>query len=708
MKTIITSFLLLSTSVLAQAQKHESIRNIRAVPVSSEVNLLDSVKSENYERLYKYNEYGYITSLIVRNKYDNVWEVDTDNSYIQDYVFNTDGRCISRTRYAVDKNGQRQTATEEAKVVTEGDITWERYYDTVDGKFVIDSEYGYDKWGNLVRYNDYLFDYPSQEAYLYEAELWTYTNKMPPKEHYNYSEYQNAYLISYTHATSSNDIDEVGNPIRKMEIREAWKKETVHTDGCVYVRRYEAESYYEDNIGYSQNTTLDDLNEHYKLQEETRFYLNAEGNRPVRKERWYCGYEETELCETNTYEWDSLNRLIKETETNVYNGDSHSANYTYADDYAPAVTLDDIINGNLSLYPEQEEPMCYGHTATYLSVNNYEDESEYELQTAEYENGRLKKVKWEEYTMNADNSRKVQAYGEQHYFYNNAGHGDCFVEESHDVEYGDDIEYFKMEYVYNANGVWTGIREYSGESLNGPWYLEYYDNTRTRHMGRSKAPINVTDMSEGFHDIRETNGVWNIEGHYYVENGVIVYGEQWHTLISNASRPQDPDTYYTIPAVPLESEYDCVGNPLPVWHYEWDRESGTWKLEYRAHGACYNYISDNQIRCDSYNENQELISTSIYTLDNQQRLISIADENDKITHEYFYLAGDDNYLDYSIINGNTYNYYYSIHNYVSPTGIDTIRQSDTKNREAYSLSGQRVLKPVKGIYIINGRKVLVK
>ncbi|MGM9705492.1 MAG: hypothetical protein ACI3YB_05835, partial [Prevotella sp.] len=72
MKTIITSFLLLSTSVLAQAQKHESIRNIRAVPVSSEVNLLDSVKSENYERLYKYNEYGYITSLIVRNKYDNV------------------------------------------------------------------------------------------------------------------------------------------------------------------------------------------------------------------------------------------------------------------------------------------------------------------------------------------------------------------------------------------------------------------------------------------------------------------------------------------------------------------------------------------------------------------------------------------------------------------------------------------------------------
>lgn len=43
-----------------------------------------------------------------------------------------------------------------------------------------------------------------------------------------------------------------------------------------------------------------------------------------------------------------------------------------------------------------------------------------------------------------------------------------------------------------------------------------------------------------------------------------------------------------------------------------------------------------------------------------------------------------------------------------PTGIDKIRKEATSNTSFYTLSGQRLNKPLKGINIINGKKVIVK
>lgn len=42
------------------------------------------------------------------------------------------------------------------------------------------------------------------------------------------------------------------------------------------------------------------------------------------------------------------------------------------------------------------------------------------------------------------------------------------------------------------------------------------------------------------------------------------------------------------------------------------------------------------------------------------------------------------------------------------TGINGISADDLKNANAYNLNGQRVAQPTKGVYVVNGKKVIVK
>ena len=42
------------------------------------------------------------------------------------------------------------------------------------------------------------------------------------------------------------------------------------------------------------------------------------------------------------------------------------------------------------------------------------------------------------------------------------------------------------------------------------------------------------------------------------------------------------------------------------------------------------------------------------------------------------------------------------------TGIQDTENGDAENVEFYDLSGRRIAKPVSGIYVVNGKKVLVK
>ena len=43
-----------------------------------------------------------------------------------------------------------------------------------------------------------------------------------------------------------------------------------------------------------------------------------------------------------------------------------------------------------------------------------------------------------------------------------------------------------------------------------------------------------------------------------------------------------------------------------------------------------------------------------------------------------------------------------------PTGINTTINADTAAKSYFDLSGRRVNKPTQGVYILNGKKVLVK
>ena len=48
----------------AVAQNNVPIRKIKAVMPSTELTLLDRVESDTHKKIYQYNEYGYITSVM--------------------------------------------------------------------------------------------------------------------------------------------------------------------------------------------------------------------------------------------------------------------------------------------------------------------------------------------------------------------------------------------------------------------------------------------------------------------------------------------------------------------------------------------------------------------------------------------------------------------------------------------------------------------
>ena len=53
-------------------------------------------------------------------------------------------------------------------------------------------------------------------------------------------------------------------------------------------------------------------------------------------------------------------------------------------------------------------------------------------------------------------------------------------------------------------------------------------------------------------------------------------------------------------------------------------------------------------------------------------------------------------------------YYYSNHRYVTPTDIDSVGETDKACSPYYDLQGRKVSRPSRGIYIRQGRKVLVR
>ena len=697
----------------AAAQNNVPIRKIKAVKPTTELTLLDRVESDTHRKIYQYNEYGYITSVMEYNKEAGQWVLDTDNSYRQEYVFNAAGQCTARTSFNVDKAGNKTTEKNKAKVEVIGDTTWERYYkEYPDSTTHISEAYAYDQWGNRVEEILYGYDSYNRKEFIRRYKKREYSGPVDIyADNANYTSIERGRLLYDLTAKGQDDYHYTmnTNELYVDEFRKiVWQTE----NDKLYKREYTCPNYLQITVGSIERKMW--------KSSESEFALNADGTRPVRETM--RSYDQTgEVTGDNifhSYTWDNLGRLLSDIR---YNGStseiSYKDEYTYADDYAKKLSLREAIealDGGGQIYPE-DEFMQFGHPATssyYYPDDGDKGESTYEWNA----NGQLIGGKWtetyKEYDSNNDNPTTVTDYGEIRVGYNADGHLAWKID--HSVS---ENEFIKIEYLYNKKGVWTSEAEYDGDSWDGPWTKEDWSKARARKRLATRAataPKFIDDMADGSHSIEKHDGVWNTYGNYNVTDGIVTGGGYQQTLVSNASVPANPAYNYTDPLMPLERE-DEEAYPVTteaMWYYYWNTDKGDWELDWGPTEAQRVYNKDGNIVADTYNGNQTIVSTITYRLDDDDRLIEeIYSKGGNITYEY--LPGTD-YLLESVETAadgyrNVCHYYYSKHNYVDPTGIESIKRNDASTPVWYDLQGRRITTPTsKGIYIVNRKKVMVR
>lgn len=698
----------------AAAQNNVPIRKIKAVKPTTELTLLDRVESDTHRKIYQYNEYGYITSVMEYNKEAGQWVLDTDNSYRQEYVFNAAGQCTARTSFNVDKAGNKTTEKNKAKVEVIGDTTWERYYkEYPDSTTHISEAYAYDQWGNRVEEILYGYDSYNRKEFIRRYKKREYSGPVDIyADNANYGSIERGRLLYDLTAKGQDDYHYTmnTNELYVDEFRKiVWQTE----NDKLYKREYTCPNYLQITVGSIER-------EMWKSS-ESEFALNADGTRPVRETM--RSYDQTgEVTGDNishSYTWDNLGRLLSNIR---YNGStseiSYKDEYTYADDYAKKLSLREAIealDGGGQIYPE-DEFMQFGHPATssyYYPDDGDKGESTYEWNA----NGQLIGGKWtetyKEYDSNNDNPTTVTDYGEIRVGYNADGHLAWKID--HSIS---ENEFIKIEYLYNKKGVWTSEAEYDGDSWDGPWTKEDWSKARARKRLATRAataPKFIDDMTDGSHSIEKHDGVWNTYGNYNVTDGIVTGGGYQQTLASNASVPANPQYNYTDPLMPLEREDEEDAEYVTsetIWYYDWNTDKGDWELLGYPTEAQRVYNKDGNIVADTYNGNQTIVSTITYRLDDDGRLIEeIYSKGGNITYEY--LPGTD-YLLESVETAadnsrNVCHYYYSKHNYVDPTGIESIKRNDASTPVWYDLQGRRITTPTsKGIYIVNGKKVMVR
>lgn len=697
----------------AAAQNNVPIRKIKAVKPTTELTLLDRVESDTHRKIYQYNEYGYITSVMEYNKEAGQWVLDTDNSYRQEYVFNAAGQCTARTSFNVDKAGNKTTEKNKAKVEVIGDTTWERYYkEYPDSTTHISEAYAYDQWGNRVEEILYGYDSYNRKEFIRRYKKREYSGPVDIyADNANYTSIERGRLLYDLKARGFDDqITMNTNELFVEEFRKTvWQTE----NDKLYRREYVCRGSMELQVGSIEKKMW--------KSSESEFTLNADGTRPIKET--VRGYDETGEVKydytSHTYTWDDRGRLLASFEYNESPSEvSYKGEYTYADDYAKTLSLREAIAelscGN-QIYPE-DEFLQFGRIATssyYYAEDGDKGESTYEWDA----NGQLIGGTWTEtykdYDSNNGNPTTVTDYGEIRVGYNADGHLAWKID--HSIS---ENEFIKIEYLYNKKGVWTSEAEYDGDSWDGPWTKEDWSKARARKRLATRAataPKFIDDMTDGYHYIENNDGVWNTNGNYNVTDGVVTGGGYQQTLASNASVPANPQYNYTDPLMPLEREDEEEAYPVTseaIWYYDWNTDKGDWELDWGPTEAQRVYNKDGNIVADTYNGNQTIVSTITYRLDDDDRLIEeIYSKGGNITYEY--LPGTD-YLLESVETAadgyrNVCHYYYSKHNYVDPTGIESIKRNDASTPVWYDLQGRRITTPTsKGIYIVNGKKVMVR
>ena len=716
-KTLLLSLVIASSlpNWADETQNRLSLRHIKAVRPDTTLNLLDSIVSDRYRKIYQYNEYGYITSMKVYNKAED-WELDTCESYEQTYAFNDDGQCIERVQYSLLSNGQRGQMQDKGAIEQDGIYTWERYWETTyDGQDChLSTATAYDPWGNEVIYAEYEYDSSYDDTYLYkyEEKHYDYSRPLPPKNHINYDRFLEAALQYRLEGSEYFTWDEVNDKYKKVfhvsAGSDALKVTREISNDTLIIRKY--------SLPWGEKFSLEEVDSKWEASDLGKevYTLNADGTRPLTRYN-YIEYApgistrsyEYESEVTGTWQWDDKGRLTK------YTDQDRCETYTYADDYAPQHSLQETLDGlnGLNLYPE-EEFNFFGHIATY----RYEDKYGYEEGEAEYDGqGRLTCVHYTEgdpMLTDGGESEQSVCQGTMTYHYRADGHLDYMI----DISNEDDgpTYYYKEVYIYDDLGTWTGREEYEGDSENGPWYKTYYESKSSRlTMRRQQTKRRIgEDMSEGTHYINETDGIWGREGYYRVMYGEIVSGYYREWLISDAYIPSDPKLNYTDPIMPLDHVYDMLSNiERYEWRYNWNSEDKMWELKDAPYNARHVYWDGNQVKCDWYNAEKEITDTDIYSFDSAGRLIK-EESGDNFYIEYTYLTDDSNYLStcltYSGGVSELQRFYYSQHKYVKPTDIEGVKETGNVDNQYYDLQGRKVNHPTHGIYIYQGRKILIK
>ena len=716
MKHLFTLLALASAFLLqampVAAQRNIPLRKIKAVKPATELTLLDSITSDTRRKIYQYNEYGYITSVMEYKQENGAWALDTDNSYRQEYVFDGNGQCTERTRYHVDKGGQKTSVIDRGCVEAEGDLTWERYYEeNDDGKCHIDEAYAYDRWGNLVREIDYSFDAFYNTEYIREYKAREYTGAADKyDDHCNATSIKEGLLVYELVAD-----EEYGRTMEVGQLRlSSYRKyEWVKVGNKLYKREYQKK-------GSDKDVRVEQLESGIYKAVEYEYTLNAAGTRPLTMKRStfseYDGesYEE----EAVNYEWDAKDRPVEITFRNGEQQDvTRREVYTYADDYSRNLSLSEAIRmlDGVNFYPE-DNFVSFGRKGTETHYI-YIDDSVYENAYTWNASGQLVGGTWKEtgtqYEPDGNGPQQYTDMGEVRAGYNAEGHLAWVID--HCIT---DNEYTKIEYVYDECGMWTGDREYVGNSFDGPWTLEEESGQAQRnarlHRGRKqmrRSPQFVDDMSEGNHRIEYNDGVWASQGYYSVSEGVVENGYLEQYLVSNARVPSNPEYNYTDPVMPLEGEQDeweinMAGMP---WRYEWSTQDKDWKCVMAPSGVKRVYTKDGNIVQDEYDSNKNVVGSTTYRSDSQGRLTEESySKGGNKTYEY--LPGT-NYLLKSIMTAAggsraECRYHYSKHRYVAPTGIDTVEET-AQESPCYDLSGRRLsAPPAHGIFIRNGKKFL--
>lgn len=479
----------------------------------------------------------------------------------------------------------------------------------------------------------------------------------------------------------------------------------------LYKREYTCESYLNIKVG--------SIEKNMWKTSESEFELNADGIRPVKEtKRNYSKNGEVTSGHTSTFAWDNSGRLLSVIKYNKSSSEiSYNDEYTYADDYAKKLSLREAIealDGGGQIYPE-DELLQFGRIATssyYYADDGDKGESTYEWN----DKGQLIGGTWKETSIKSgpdnNDTSTVTDYGEARVGYNADGHIAWKID--HSIGEND---FTKIEYLYNKKGIWTGEAEYDGDSWNGPWTKVDWSKARARKrlaMRAAKAPKFIDDMTDGYHSIENNDGVWNTHGNYVVSDGVVTNGYYEQTLVSNASVPANPQYNYTDPLMPLEIEDNDDEDVAyeAMWYYNWNTDKGDWEPMEGPTEAQRVYNKDGNIVADTYDSNQTIVNTITYRLDDNDRLVEETySKGGNITYEYF--PGTDYLLESVETSADGYrnvcHYYYSKHNYVDPTGIESIKCDDASAPVWYDLQGRSITTPTsKGIYIVNGKKVVVR